>query len=67
MSTAFVSKEVILMRPSPYQVKFEKRPPRWPFLSAEEKSAEFKELVSSPYWHFLPEELQDRLRRYLHD
>ena len=55
------------MRPSLYQAKHEKRPPRWLFLSSEEKSAEFKDLVSSPYWHFLPEELQDRLRRYLHD
>ena len=55
------------MRPSLYQAKHEKRPPRWLFLSSEEKSAEFKDLVSSPYWPFLPEELQDRLRGYLHD
>ena len=55
------------MRPSPYQFKPEKRPPRWLFLSPEEKKAEFKELVASPYWHFLPEELKDRLLRFLHD
>ena len=45
----------------------EKRSLRWISLSSEEKRKEFKELVSSPYWPFLPEELQDRLRGYLHD
>jgi hypothetical protein len=67
VSTACVSKEVIPMRPSHYHAKHEKRPPHWIFLSAEEKKAEFKELVASPYWHFLPEELKDRLLRFLHD
>lgn len=38
---------------------------RWQALPHEEKLAEFTELVESPYWYFLPEELRGRIRKMI--
>jgi hypothetical protein len=42
----------------------EKKSTRWSSLSTKEKKQEFKELISSPYWHFLPENVQERIRKF---
>jgi hypothetical protein len=33
----------------------------WTSLPLGEKKRQFQELVRSPYWHFLPEEIKDHL------
>ncbi len=33
----------------------------WTSLPLGEKKRQFRELVRSPYWHFLPEEIKNRL------
>ena len=35
---------------------------KWNALPLEEKMEQFQELVQSPYWHFLPDEVQLRIR-----
>jgi hypothetical protein len=35
---------------------------KWNSLPPNEKKKQFKELLNSPYWHFLPEEIQRRIR-----
>jgi hypothetical protein len=35
---------------------------RWHSLSPAEKMKEFKELTTSPYWHFLPPEVKTRIQ-----
>lgn len=41
----------------------------WKALSLEEKKRQFRELVRSPYWHFLPDEIQQHLKKqiFLHE
>lgn len=38
---------------------------RWHSLTSEEQKREFLELTHSPYWDFLPEEIQGRIMRLL--
>jgi len=38
---------------------------RWASLSPNEKEEEFRQLIDSPYWHFLPEDVQARIRSIL--
>lgn len=38
---------------------------RWHALSTEEQKREFLELTRSPYWEFLPEDIQFRIIRLL--
>lgn len=38
---------------------------RWAALSPDEKQEEFRQLIDSPYWHFLPEDIQSRIRSLL--
>jgi hypothetical protein len=38
---------------------------RWNALSPREKLEEFNELVRSPYWHFLPDEIKSTIRSML--
>jgi hypothetical protein len=35
---------------------------RWSSLTLAEKRQEFRELIRSPYWPFLPEDIQKRIR-----
>lgn len=35
---------------------------KWHTLPIEEKKRQFEELVRSPYWHFLPDEIQGRIK-----
>ena len=35
---------------------------RWATLSPAEKKEEFRQLINSPYWHFLPEDIRTRIR-----
>jgi hypothetical protein len=35
---------------------------RWAALSPAEKQEEFRQLIDSPYWHLLPEDIQARIR-----
>jgi hypothetical protein len=36
---------------------------RWASLSPAEKQDEFKQLIDSPYWHLLPEDVRNRIRK----
>lgn len=38
---------------------------RWASLSPAEKQEEFSQLIRSPYWNFLPEDIQTRIRGLL--
>ena len=38
-------------------------PKRWERLSPQQRRREFDELVKSPYWDFLPEEIQERVKK----
>mgnify|MGYP001133789562 CR=1 FL=1 len=38
---------------------------RWNALSPREKLEEFNELVRSPYWHLLPDEIRSTIRSML--
>ena len=38
---------------------------KWRSLPLSEKRRQFRELVRSPYWHFLPEEIRERLRKLI--
>jgi len=38
---------------------------RWASLSPNEKEEEFRQLIGSPYWNFLPEDVQARIRNLL--
>jgi hypothetical protein len=35
---------------------------RWATLSPVEKQEEFRQLIDSPYWHLLPEDIRARIR-----
>jgi len=35
---------------------------RWASLSPAEKQDEFRQLIDSPYWHLLPEDVRSRIR-----
>lgn len=35
---------------------------RWTSLSPAEKQEEFRQLIDSPYWHLLPEDIRTRIR-----
>lgn len=35
---------------------------RWATLSPAEKQEEFRQLIDSPYWHLLPEDIRTRIR-----
>jgi hypothetical protein len=35
---------------------------RWASLSPTEKQDEFRQLIDSPYWHLLPEDVRSRIR-----
>jgi hypothetical protein len=45
------------------QEKFDWNLTRWNTLPLAERKRQFRELVRSPYWHFLPEEIKDRLHK----
>lgn len=38
---------------------------RWATLSPAEKQEEFRQLIDSPYWHLLPEDIRTRIRSLL--
>ncbi len=51
------------MNPAQKQEESFSPPNKWATLSLPEKQRQFKELAKSPYWHFLPEEIKERIRR----
>jgi hypothetical protein len=52
-----------VMKPVEDPDKLTPNPLKWRSLPQLEKRRQFRELVRSPYWHFLPEEIRERLRK----